>query len=200
MRTSHVLATALAAALLAGCAPSRFGPVPAGVHTRAATAITFFLDKEASEALELGVRESFQMWSDATAFKFMYGGKVAAKAARDGKDEVVIMQRWPKELPIGDAAWCQAYLDSSGKIVEADILLNAQAFTFTSAREAKTGSLYIEDVLEKEIGRSLGLGLKTDSNVVDQYRPAQASEAYEPGIDPADMAAYLSLYEAGKQK
>jgi hypothetical protein len=194
MRTSHILAAALAAATLAGCAPTRIGPAPAGLHTRVATAITYYLDKAAGDALELGVRESFQMWSEATMFKFSYGGRVSARIARDGRDEVVIMRHWPQELPIGDAAWCQVYLDAAGKIREADILLNAQAFSFTTRREAKPGSLFIEDVLEKEIGRSIGLGLKTDVSAIDDYRPAQPGEAFEPGIDPADMAAYLSLY------
>jgi len=75
---------------------------------------------------------------------------------------VVLAAKWPNELPIGAAAWCQAYLDGSGNIVEADILLNAQAFSFTTRREARGGSLYVEDILAKEIGRSLGIGLGGD--------------------------------------
>jgi len=154
------------------------------------------LDRDASDALELGVRESYQLWSDATGFKFSYGGKVRGRVARDGRDEIVLMTRWPKELPIGEPAWCQAYLDGEGKIVEADILFNAQAFTFTTRREARAGSLYVEDLLTKEIGRSLGLDLGGESG--DRYRSAQAGDSFEPGIDPVEMAAYLSLYAAGK--
>jgi hypothetical protein len=158
--------------------------------------VTYYLDKGASDALELAVRESFQLWSDATSFKFSYGGKVSGRIARDGRNQVILLKRWPKELSIGAPAWSQVYLDVAGKIVEADILLNAQAFSFTTRREAKAGSLYIEEVLAKEIGRSLGIGLGEAAG--DRYRAAATGDGFEPGIDPAEMAAYLSLYAAGK--
>jgi len=191
------LATAtLAASLLLSCSRERLGPPPSGQHRREAATITYYLDKAAGDSLELGVRESFQLWSDATAFKFAYGGRAAARVARDGKDQVILMTRWPNELPIGAAAWCQAYLDGEGRIAEADILLNAQAFSFTTRREASEGSLYIEDVLAKAIGRALGIGLAAEGQVVDAYRAAKPGEAFEPGIDPAEMAAYLSVYAA----
>lgn len=189
-------AAALAALLLLSCSRERLGPPSAGVHLRAPGAIPYSLDKRASDSLELGVREAFQLWTDATGFKFDYRGKAAAKAARDGRNQVVLVESWPKELPITAPTWCQAYLDKSGAIVEADILLNAQAFAFTTKREAKAGSLYIEDALAKAIGRSLGIGLGEESG--DRFRAAQAGDAFEPGIGPAEMAAYLSLYETGK--
>jgi hypothetical protein len=152
------------------------------------------LDANASAELELGVREVFQLWSDSTQFKFTYAGKSRSGYGRDGRNQIVILKKWPNELPIGTAAWCQAYLDKDGNITEADILLNAQAFSFTTRREAKPGSLYIEDVLSREIGRSLGLGLGEDAS--DRYKAAAAGDGFEPGIDPAEMAAYLSLYAA----
>jgi len=194
--TKHPLAAALAAILLLGCSHERLGPPAPGMHKRGATAIAYYLDKDASETLELAVREAFQLWTDASDFKFSYGGRTSPRVARDGRNEVVIERKWPNELAIGLPAWCQVYLDKAGAIAEADILLNAQAFSFTSKREAKAGSLYIEEVLAKEIGRSLGIGL--GDGTVDRYRPAQVGELFEPGIDPAEMAAYLSLYEAGK--
>jgi hypothetical protein len=193
-------AISLAVLLLSGCAREPLGPPPAGLHLRADRAITYFLGSGASDAVELAVRESFQLWSDATVFKFSYGGKAPSRVARDGRNMVILMTRWPKELPIGSPAWCQVYLDSSGRIVEADILLNAQAFSFTTRREARPGSIYIEEVLAKEIGRSLGIdpasGQAAGSG--DRYRVASAGDNFEPGIGPAEMAAYLSLYEAGK--
>ena len=197
-RTKVVAIAGLSFALiLAGCSKARLGPPPAGIHKRASLApITFYLDGSASDALELGVREAFQLWSDSSSFKFAYGGKVRPAAARDGRDEVILMKHWPDELPIDAPAWCQLYLDASGSIVEADILLNAQAFSFTTSREAKAGSLYVEDVLAREIGRSLGID--TDSAERDGYRRAEAGDGFEPGIDPAEMAAYLSLYAAGQ--
>lgn len=106
----------------------------------------------------------------------------------------MLARKWPDELPIGAASWCQAYLDASGRIVEADILLNAQAFSFTTRREAKAGALYVEEVLAREIGSSLGIGLRGEGG--DRYRAAAAGDGFEPGIDPAEMAAYLSLYAA----
>jgi hypothetical protein len=195
--TKRILAAAVLVALfLPGCSRERFEPLPPGLHKRAAGAITYFLDRDASDAIELAVRESFQLWSDATIFKFSYGGKAPGRIARDGRNQVVLMTHWPKELSIGEASWSRVYLDAPGNIVEADILLNAQAFSFTTKREAKAGSLYIEEVLAKEIGRSLGIGLGEETG--ERYHPAQAGELFEPGIDPAEMAAYLSLYEAGK--
>jgi hypothetical protein len=107
-----------ASLLLAGCSRERLAAPPPGVHLRAEPAITYYLDRGASDALELGVRESFQLWTDATAFKFSYGGKAAARVARDGRNQVVLMGRWPAELSIGDAAWTQVYLDASGRIIE----------------------------------------------------------------------------------
>ena len=189
----RVLAVAAVAVLLClACSRDRLGPPPSGVHLRAGGAISFYLDKAASDALELAIRESFQLWSDASIFKFSYTGKAPGRAARDGRNQVILMTRWPKELSIGKAAWTQVYLDASGKIAEADILLNAQAFSFTTRREAKVGSLYVEEVLSMEIGRSLGIGLGDDAK--DQFHVAQAGEVFEPDIDPAQMAAYLSLY------
>ena len=189
-------AAALAALLLLGCARERYGAPPAALHLRSRGAITYYLDKSAGDALELGVREAFQLWADATDFKFVYGGKSAARAARDGRNQVVFMAKWPDELPISAPAWCQVYVDKAGTIVEADILMNLQAFSFTTKREAKAGSLYIEEVLAKAIGRSVGIGLGEDGG--DSFRAAQGGDSFEPGIDPAEMAAYLSLYETGK--
>jgi len=181
-----------AVVLLVGCSRERLGALPPGVHKRAPGAIAWYLDKNAGDAMELGAREAFQLWSDASAFKFQYGGKSATPIARDGRNSVAFARKWPSELPIGAAAWCQAYLDKQGNIVEADIILNAQAFSFTTQREAKAGSVYIEDVIAREIGRSLGLG---DDNGRD-FLVASAGDGFEPGIDPAEMAAYLSLYAA----
>jgi hypothetical protein len=194
----RMLAAALCAAVcFSACSRERLGPPPAGVHERSSSSpITYYLDRRAGDALELGAREAFQLWTDATTFKFAYGGRARARIARDGRNEVVIAEKWPNELPIGAAAWCQAYLDGTGKIVEADILLNAQAFSFTTRREAKAGSLYVEDVLAREIGQTLGIGLGEGSGA--GYRAAAAGDGFEPGIDPAEMAAYLSLYAAGQ--
>jgi hypothetical protein len=191
-------AAALAALLLLGCSRERLGPPPEGAHRRTAKAITYYLDRSASDELELGVREAFQLWTDATDFKFSYGGRTGARVARDGRNEVVIARKWPNELAIGQGAWCQVYLDKAGAIAEADILLNAQAFTFTTRREAKAGSVYIEDLLAKQIGRSLGIGFGEEAG--KPYRIASAGDGFEPGIDPAQMAAYLSLYAASPDK
>jgi len=199
MNTRILAAAALAALLLPGCYREKLGAPPSGLHRRDPLPITFYLDKGASDAIELGVRESFQLWSDASMFKFVYGGRAAPRVARDGRDQVVFMARWPNELPIGQAAWCQAYLDDQGKIVEADILLNGEAFAFTTAREAKPGCLYVEDVLARAIGRSLGIGLGEEGETPDANRTVKAGEAFEPGIDPAEMAAYLSLYAASSK-
>jgi hypothetical protein len=194
MKHRPVAAAALAAALLLGCERERFGAPPPGPHLRSRGTIAYFLDASASDALELGAREAFQLWSDATDFDFAYGGKAKARAARDGRNQVVLMRRWPEELSIRAPSWCQAYVDKDGAIIEADILLNLQAFGFTARREAKQGCLYIEEVLAKAIGRSIGIGLGEDPG--DAFRPAAAGDAFEPGIGPAEMAAYLSLYKA----
>lgn len=196
MKQPLVAVIVAAAILFAACSGERITPVSPGVHLRAGKAITFFLDRAASDAIELATRESFQLWSASTTFKFSYGGKAPGRLARDGRNSVILMRRWPKELPIGMAAWTQVYLDSSGAIVEADILLNAQAFSFTTHREAKPGEVYIEDILSREIGRSLGVGLTPDLSA-GTYRVAASGDDYEPGIDPVEMAAYLSLYAAG---
>jgi hypothetical protein len=187
----------MAALLLVSCPRERLGPPPAGVHKRSAAApVAYYLDRDASEALELGVREAFQLWADATKFKFSYEGKIKGRIARDGRNEVVLLKKWPNELPIRAAAWSQLYLDSSGNIAEADILLNAQAYAFTTRREAKAGELYIEDVLAREIGRTLGLGPGIEEGPGPGAREAAAGDGFEPGIEPAEMAAYLSLYAA----
>jgi hypothetical protein len=186
---------ALCALLLAGCSHARLGPPPPGAHKRPSSVrIAYSLDRAASDGLELGVREAFQLWNDSTSFKFDYEGRTGSSFGRDGRNSVVLLKKWPNELPIGEAAWCQLYLDASGRIAEADILLNAQAFSFTTKREAKDGDLYIEDVLAKEIGRSLGINPGGEGS--DTYRRAAAGDGFEPGIDPAEMAAYLSLYAA----
>jgi hypothetical protein len=193
---SVVAIAALCALFLAGCARARLGPPPPGAHKRSSSApISYSLDRAASDSLELGVREAFQLWSDSASFKFAYEGRAGSRVARDGRNAVVLLNKWPNELPIGEAAWCQVYLDASGRIAEADILLNAQAFAFTTKREAKEGALYVEEVLAREIGRSLGI--KPGGEAGDAYRRAAPGDGFEPGIDPAEMAAYLSLYAAG---
>lgn len=194
MRIGRFVILACLALILAACSRERLGAPAAGTHKRLGGTISYSLDSGASEALELGVREAFQLWSDATAFKFSYAGKSRSGYGRDGRNQVILARKWPKELPIGDAAWCQVYLDAKGSIVESDILLNAQAFSFTTRREARPGSLYVEEVLGREIGRSLGLGIGEEGG--DRYRAAQAGDGFEPGIDPAEMASYLSLYAA----
>lgn len=194
MKQRIFAALASFALILTACSRDRLAPPPAGVHLRSDRAITYYLDRGASDAIELATRESFQIWSDSTVFKFTYGGRAPGRWARDGRNTVVFLKHWPKELPIGSAAWTQVYLDSAGKIVEADILLNAQAFSFTTRRKATTSEVYVEDVLSREIGRSLGIG--SDPGTGSGYRIAAPGDGFEPGIDPAEMAAYLSLYAA----
>jgi len=48
----------------------------------------------------------------------------------------------------------------------------------------------------KRSAESLGIGLGEAAG--DRYRAAATGDGFEPGIDPAEMAAYLSLYAAGK--
>ena len=197
MKIVRIIVVALAALTLAACTRDRLVPLPPGIHKRtSAGPITYYLDRRASETLELGVREAFQLWTDATKFKFSYGGKVKARIAHDGRNEVLLLAKWPNELPIRAAAWTEAYLDAAGNIVEADILLNAQAYTFTTRREGRPGALYIEDVLSREIGRTLGLGAGIGEDSGAGARAAAPGDGFEPGIDPAEMAAYLSLYAA----
>lgn len=196
MKQRIFAALVTAALLLTACSRDRIAQPPAGIHLRADQSVTYRLDSGASDAMELAVRETFQLWSDSTAFKFAYDGKARGRVVRDGRNMVILAKHWPKELPIGSAAWTQVYLDSAGKIVEADILLNAQAFSFTTRREAKPGEVYVEDVLSREIGRSLGIGLGSGQESGGAYRRAMAGDGFEPGIDPAEMAAYLSLYAA----
>jgi hypothetical protein len=194
MSSTRFVLALLTVLALVGCSREKLEAPSAGTHRRVAKVIAYSLDASATDALELGAREALQLWSDASAFKFTYAGESGAGIGRDGRNQIVFAKKWPNELPISAAAWCQVYLDKDGNIAEADILLNAQAFTFTTQREAKAGSLYIEDVLAREIGRSLGLGLGEDGG--DRYKAAAPGDGFEPAIDPAEMAAYLSLYAA----
>lgn len=194
MRIYRLAALLCLGLILSSCSRERLGPPPAGLHRRVAGTIDYSIDAAVSPEIEAGIRQAFDIWSAATPFKFEYAGRTKAGFGHDGKNKVLILKSWPPELPQTAAAWCQAYLDSEGNLVQTDILLNAQSFSFTSRAESKPGSLYIEDVLLREIGRSLGLGLGEEAS--DRFKAAQAADGFEPSIDPAEMASYLSLYAA----
>jgi len=130
---------------------------PARVHRRLQPIIEYYLNPEASDLTEVTVRETFDRWSEATHFEFVYKGRNRAGLRRDGKNTVSFLLKWPPELPIKHVAYCQNWFDQEGNIGESDIIFNMAVARFTTRRTRKPDSYYLEGLLSHEIGHMIGL-------------------------------------------
>ena len=113
----------------------------------------------------------------------------------DGKNTVSFLLKWPAGIPIDKVAYCKNWYNSSGKIIESDIIFNMQLTNFTTLRTNKPGSYYIEGVLAHEIGHLIGLGHIDDPSSI-MKKKSDYKESYHKGnIDKKTIAAYKLLYK-----
>ncbi|MCX7787746.1 MAG: hypothetical protein N2442_08600 [Spirochaetes bacterium] len=104
------------------------------VHLRVHPRIEYYLNEESSDLTEVTVRETFDRWSEATHFKFVYKGRNRASLWRDGKNTIAFLLKWPPEVPMKHVVYCQNCLDKNRNIVELDIIFNMAVALFTTRR------------------------------------------------------------------
>jgi len=193
----------IAAALIACCAScsgnNAADSFPDGAR-RMGAQIGYHLNKEANEAAEAAVRETFRRWEGPTHFRFEYRGRAPAGLRRDGKNTVSFLTRWPAVLPKDKIAYCRNWFDRKGRIVESDIVFNMRVARFTTELTKREHSFYIEGVLAHEIGHMIGLGhIDSAASLMKPLSPRD--ESYFKGrIDEATLSLYAALYPSESKR
>ena len=179
--------------LLSTCSKTRGYSID-GTHTWENEDIDFYLNKEANALTEQAVVYAFDQWGMVTHFNFHFKGKHDAGLSKDGKNTVSFLTKWPARIPVKNVGYCMSWYNSSGHIIESDIIFNMQHTRFTTLKTNTPGSYYIEGVLAHEIGHLIGLAhIELETSVMKTYSPRQES-FFKGRIDDDTILAYKKLY------
>jgi len=158
--------------------------------------IYYYLNKKENNQTETAVKKAFDNWSRKTHFKFIYKGRHYAGIKKDGKNTVSFLIKWPENLPQDKIAWCTTWYDSSGYIIESDIIFNMTITKFTTVITNTPDSYYIEGVLSHERGHLIGLDhIDLKDSVMKQKSDVNESFFKDNEPDSITLKAYRELYK-----
>lgn len=144
------------------------------------------------------VQAAFSAWSKVpgTRIQLVYHGtsKGTVGVARSGANENLVAfsrEAWPFE-PDALAMTITAYKETSGELVDADILVNEEEYTWGESPEAEND---LQNALTHEVGHFLGLG-HSDVPEATMFARAEPWETEKRSLHADDMAAAARLYPA----
>ncbi len=158
------------------------------------------------EATERIVRESFETWSEVETSRvtFSDGGRGQFRVSSTDRRNVIFFDQTGRDVgaPPGSGVIAVTRLNwnSSGEIIDSDIVFNGRDFKFSTATSAfGRNEVDLEGVLIHEIGHFLGL----------DHSPLEGSTAIRPTMYPFffggerslsfdDMAGVSSLYPSSR--
>lgn len=122
-------------------------------------------------------------------FSFYYMGYTSGSTVvRNGKNEVFFRNDDPG--PIAEAI---RYYDSSGRIVEFDIVFHDGGHRFFAGDTGCSSGYYIQDTAAHEFGHGLGLR-HSDVNTATMWPTATLCGTWKRSLDPDDIAGVEAMY------
>jgi len=144
------------------------------------------------------VQAGLDVWNtqSASAFRYQYGGTVTDTATANDNRNVIIFRNSTNSSNASALATTYSWWNSSGQLVDADIVVWDGAFTFFTGTSGCVNGAYIEDILAHELGHALGLNHSTVADATMYPSYSYCSQELRT-LAADDIAAAQSLYPGG---
>jgi hypothetical protein len=172
--------------------------------------VPWLLDDRCSEdvpvdACEAAVVASFQTWQDISCayLAFPYGGRMADAPIgydRDSSNINVVKwfeSNWPG-MPDQMALTLTTIGCSSGRLLDADMMVNGVKFTFTTAPMAGEGRADIQNTITHEVGHAAGFAHSPDPEST-MFAMAADDETKKRDLTAGDVQGLCDVYPLGKE-
>jgi hypothetical protein len=155
------------------------------------------------------IHDSLAVWTDATcsplAFEFA-GFKAEATTAVDQENVIRFVSEGWNDLPAGDgkdiSTWAAftlvTYVPDTGAIVDADMLINLEHFTFSLCQDREDVDWNLSHVVLHEAGHMVGMAHSEDPLAVMWPKPIPCNEPAPDFLTPDDEAGFCWMY--GRQE
>ncbi len=149
----------------------------------------------------LAIDTALNTWRkvDSTRYEFLpMGCTEGSGTGNDGLNQIVFISRGWELDPLAIAVTRNYYISGNsartGLIMDSDILLNGQAYNFTTTNAP--GSHDVQNILTHETGHLMGLGHEIDPIDTDasMYAWAGPNEVNKRNLHPNDVAAIREAY------
>lgn len=148
----------------------------------------------ADEALTGAVVRAFQAWNrvPGSYLRFRCAGRTdATRAAPDGDNCVIwITTGWPYRPET--IAYTTVWLDGSSRVIDADIELNAEAFTWSPV--GAPGAVDVQNTVAHEVGHFVALAHSLDSTETTMFPIILLGEVLKRSLNPDDVEGLRALY------
>jgi hypothetical protein len=149
---------------------------------------------EADATLTSAVVRAFEAWNRAPGsyFRFRYAGRTSAtRATPDGENCVIwVTHGWPYRPET--IAYTTVWIDGLGRILDTDVELNAELFTWSPGR--MPGVVDVQNAVTHECGHAVGLAHSLDSTETTMFPIILLGEVLKRSLEPDDVAGLRALY------
>jgi len=158
--------------------------------------VNFYINPANSDvpeaAAEAAIQTGAATWGSQSAadFRFYYMGRTSGTAAMNNGKNEVFFRNVASGSTVAETYW---WADSSGRVIDADIMFYDGGITFFTGSSGCSGGLYIEDVAAHEFGHALGLGHSSDPDATMYYVTNWCSTSGR-SLAPDDLAGVEALY------
>lgn len=146
------------------------------------------------DAVSSAVVRAFQTWNrvPGSYFRLQYAGRTAtSRPAPDGENCVIWVTAGWRYKP-ETIAYTTVWIDAAGRIIDADIELNAERFVWSADGEA--GAVDTQNAVTHECGHVVGLAHSLDSTSPTMFPIVLLGEVLKRSLEPDDLAGVRVLY------
>jgi hypothetical protein len=137
------------------------------------------------------VRSGADAWQlQSAAFRFVYAGLSSQTTNTYDGINLVLFRNASSGSAIATTYW---WSNSSGRIIDADIVFWDGAFKFFAGSSGCSGGFYIEDIAAHEFGHALGLGHSASASAT-MYPSVSSCNTGNRTLDADDLSGVRALY------